>query len=141
VHPAAWPDSREFLALETEVVGRRAHIEGIIPPIASAVPCIFGCAANGPILCRHHSSTFSVPPRKTRLDKMISMRARNGFTYYYRQANGGQFCPAALANIRCGFRGNRVRADEDNFVHAPTVLWHAGIVVVTGEGSQRRYLA
>jgi hypothetical protein len=26
------------------------------------------------------------------------------------------------------------------FVHAPTVLWHAGIVVVTGEGSQRRYL-
>jgi hypothetical protein len=28
VHSASWPDSREFLALEMEVVGRRAHIWG-----------------------------------------------------------------------------------------------------------------
>jgi hypothetical protein len=31
VHPAAWPDKREFPALEMEVVGRGAHIRPTIP--------------------------------------------------------------------------------------------------------------
>jgi len=51
------------------------------------------------------------------------------------------FVLPSLVTIRHRFRRNALRADEDNFVHAPTVLCHAEQLSRLEKGSQRRCLA
>lgn len=51
------------------------------------------------------------------------------------------FVLPSLVTIRHRFRRNPLRAYEDNFVQAPTVLWHAQQLSRLQKGSQRRRLA
>ena len=120
-------------------MGRRAHIGGIShPPVASTCLAFLAALRTDQFCAVTAQSRVSIPPRKTRsteTDLLCALELDSPTDF--EQASGGQFCPTVLANICCRFRGNPLRADEDNFVHAPTVLWHTGTVVVTGEGSQR----
>jgi len=83
VHLDAWPGSREFPALELEVVGRRAHIWGESSTLASHVPHISPALGTGRISCRQWSP-FSVLPRKTHGQDDFA-RGRNGFAYCCRK--------------------------------------------------------
>ena len=93
VHPDAWPDNREFLALEMEVVGRRAHIGAVKRPVSNRRTSHFR------LLCER---TNFPPPRLERAFDSLSKNSltRDNFdappkggSLLLSATNEGQFCP------------------------------------------------
>ena len=105
VHPDAWPDNREFLALEMEVVGLASTHLGSVSHV---------CVSNRralklSLLQREENCVDHVPPRVSIPTlKMLSPGAALcprliQIAIVIRESQCGQFCPIILANIRYGF--------------------------------------
>ena len=125
VHSDAWPDNREFLEREKRVEGLASTHLGLVVRFSKRRALLFprlDVNTNCYIFAGRANFAFSsenalaprrslcAPERESALDSRIQR---------------GQFCPSISANIRCRCRGDPVRSSQDNFVHAPTVLWHA----------------
>ena len=77
--PDAWPDNREFLALEMEVVGRRAHSSTVSHfPVSNRCACPFRCWRGEEELCAFDALARinSSSEKRVRLEKSILVLER-----------------------------------------------------------------